>query len=102
VSPDAGVATIGGRSYAKLPAPSDEVGAVLEASGFHPARSGRDHLRVYCGVNGYPVARADDVLRLVGLSATGGRAVRGYSLGMRQRLALAGALLGDPGGAGVG
>jgi ABC-2 type transport system ATP-binding protein len=96
VAPDAGSATIGGRSYAALPAPSDEVGAVLEASGFHPARSGRDHLRVYCDVNGYPSARADEVLSLVGLTAAGRRPVRGYSLGMRQRLALAGALLGDP------
>jgi ABC-2 type transport system ATP-binding protein len=96
VSPDAGVATIGGRSYEALPAPSDEVGAVLEASGFHPARSGRDHLRVYCDVNGYPIARADEVLGLVGLERAAVRAVRGYSLGMRQRLALAGALLGDP------
>jgi ABC-2 type transport system ATP-binding protein len=96
VAPDAGSATIGGRSYAALPAPSDEVGAVLEASGFHPARSGRDHLRVYCDVNGYPSARADEALSLVGLTAAGRRPVRGYSLGMRQRLALAGALLGDP------
>jgi ABC-2 type transport system ATP-binding protein len=96
VSPDAGSATIGGCSYAELPAPTDEVGAVLEASGFHPARSGRDHLRVYCDVNGYPSARADEMLSLVGLSQAGGRAARGYSLGMRQRLALAGALLGDP------
>jgi ABC-2 type transport system ATP-binding protein len=96
VAPDAGSATIGGRSYAALPAPSDEVGAVLEASGFHPARSGRDHLRVYCDVNGYPSARADEVLSLVGLTAAGRRPVRGYSLGMHQRLALAGALLGDP------
>jgi ABC-2 type transport system ATP-binding protein len=96
VSPDAGTATIGGRSYATLPIPTDEVGAVLEASGFHPARSGRDHLRVYCDVSAYPHARADQVLALVGLSHVARRAVRGYSLGMRQRLALAGALLGDP------
>ncbi|MPZ88625.1 MAG: ATP-binding cassette domain-containing protein [Nitriliruptorales bacterium] len=96
VTPDAGSATIGGHSYAGLPAPSDEVGAVLEASSFHPARSGRNHLRIYCTVNGYPRRRADEVLDLVGLAGAGRRPVRGYSLGMQQRLALAGALLGDP------
>jgi ABC-2 type transport system ATP-binding protein len=97
VSPDAGTATIGGRSYADLPEPGREVGAVLEASGFHPGRSGRDHLRVYCTACGYPPARADEVLELAGLAGVGRRKVRGYSLGMCQRLALATALLGDPG-----
>jgi ABC-2 type transport system ATP-binding protein len=96
VRPDAGVATIGGRSYRDLPAPNGTVGAALEATGFHPARSGRSHLRVYCTVNGYPRRRADEVLDLVGLGGAGRRPVRGYSMGMRQRLALAQALLGDP------
>jgi ABC-2 type transport system ATP-binding protein len=96
VRPDAGTATIGGHTYIDLPAPSCAVGAVLEASAFHPARSGRDHLRIYCAINGYPRSRADEVLELVGLADAGRRAVRGYSLGMRQRLALATALLGDP------
>jgi ABC-2 type transport system ATP-binding protein len=96
VTPDTGSATIGGRRYVDLPAPSNEVGAVLEATGFHPARSGRAHLGVYCTVNGYPSGRAGEVLEMVGLGDAGRRAVGGYSLGMRQRLALAAALLGDP------
>ncbi|HET6212426.1 MAG TPA: ATP-binding cassette domain-containing protein, partial [Micromonosporaceae bacterium] len=96
VAPDAGGATIGGREYRSLPAPGQEVGAALEATGFHPARTGRNHLRVYCTINGYPAGRADETLSTVGLTDAGGRPVRGYSLGMRQRLALAQALLGDP------
>ena len=96
VEPDEGAATIGGVPYVSMSAPNNEVGAVLEASGFHPARSGRQHLRTYCLVNGYPSARADEVLEMVGLTPAAKRPVRGYSLGMRQRLALATALLGDP------
>jgi ABC-2 type transport system ATP-binding protein len=97
VEPTEGTATIGGAAYADLDRPMDVVGAALEASSFHPGRSGRDHLRVYCAVNGYPEGRADDVLSIVGLTAAARRPVRGYSLGMRQRLSLAAALLGDPG-----
>jgi ABC-2 type transport system ATP-binding protein len=96
VAPDAGTATISGRSYAALASPGREAGVVLEAAGFHPARTGRDHLRVWCTACGYPLHRADDVLEITGLAAAGRRKVRGYSLGMRQRLALAAALLGDP------
>jgi ABC-2 type transport system ATP-binding protein len=96
VAPNAGTATIGGQRYVALDRPNDVVGAVLESSSFHPGRSGRNHLRVYCTVNGYPDRRADEVLELVGLSGAADRTVRGYSLGMRQRLGLAAALLGDP------
>jgi ABC-2 type transport system ATP-binding protein len=96
VTPDAGTATISGRSYAGLPLPSSAVGAALEATGFHPARTGRNHLRVYCTIDGYAQGRADEVLELVGLAEAGRRPVGGYSLGMRQRLALAAAMLGDP------
>jgi ABC-2 type transport system ATP-binding protein len=96
VEPTAGAATIAGRRNAELARPTDTVGAALEAASFHPARSGRNHLRVYCAVNGYPDARADEVLELVELTGAARRPVRGYSLGMRQRLGLAAALLGDP------
>jgi ABC-2 type transport system ATP-binding protein len=96
VTPTSGAATIGGRAYADLPQPSATVGAMLEASSFHPARSGRDHLLVYCTVNGFPDGRADEVLDVVGLTKAAGQKVRGYSMGMRQRLGLAAALLGDP------
>jgi ABC-2 type transport system ATP-binding protein len=95
LEPDAGTATFGGTPYTQLAEPVRTVGAVLETA-FHPARSGRNHLRVYCRAAGLPVTRADEVLTQVGLSDAGGRRAGGYSLGMRQRLALAAALLGDP------
>jgi ABC-2 type transport system ATP-binding protein len=94
-NPDAGTATFGGSPYSSLPEPVRTVGAVLETA-FHPARSGRDHLRVYCRAAGLPVQRADETLAQVGLGEAGRRRAGGYSLGMRQRLALATALLGDP------
>jgi ABC-2 type transport system ATP-binding protein len=96
VAPDAGTATISGHRYAALASPGRQAGVVLEAAGFHPARTGRDHLRVYCTACGYPLRRADEVLEICGLAVAGRRKVRGYSMGMRQRLALAAALLGDP------
>lgn len=96
VTPTAGSATIGGIRYADLARPLDTVGAVLEASSAHKGRTGRDHLRVLCAAGGYPDRRADEVLDLVGLSPAGDRKFRGYSLGMRQRLGIAAAMIGDP------
>jgi ABC-2 type transport system ATP-binding protein len=96
VRPTAGTALIDGRRYADLRQPRRVVGALLEASGFHPGRSGRDHLRILATLSGLPAARVDGVLDQVGLAADAGRRVGGYSLGMRQRLGLAAALLGDP------
>jgi ABC-2 type transport system ATP-binding protein len=95
MQPDAGTATFNGVPYTALPDPVGTVGAVLETA-FHPARTGRNHLRVYCRAAGLPLRRADEVLVQVGLADAGSRRAGGYSLGMRQRLALATALLGDP------
>jgi len=95
ITPDSGSATYGGTPYAALSRPSARVGAVLETA-FHPGRSGRSHLRVYCAAAGLPDERADAVLAQVGMTEAGNRKTGGYSLGMRQRLGLATALLGDP------
>lgn len=95
ITPDAGSATYGGTPYSELPQPSRRVGAVLETA-FHPGRSGLSHLRVYCAAAGIPDERADAVLAQVGMTEAARRKTGGYSLGMRQRLGLATALLGDP------
>ena len=97
VRPTAGTALIGGVPYARLDRPARHVGAVLESSGFHPGRTARDHLRVLAGPSAMPTARVDEVLSEVDLDGAARRRVGGFSLGMRQRLGLAGALLGDPG-----
>lgn len=91
-----GEALIGGRRYGQLDDPRRVVGAVLETTGFHPGRRARDHVRIAGRALRAPDRRADEVLELVGLAGDADRRVGGYSLGMRQRLALATALLGDP------
>jgi ABC-2 type transport system ATP-binding protein len=96
VHPTAGTVTVLGLPYSSLDRPATTVGAVLEVQSFHPLRTGRNHLRVLAAASGVPDARVDDVLEIVDLTPAAGRKAGGYSLGMRQRLALAAALLGDP------
>jgi ABC-2 type transport system ATP-binding protein len=96
IRPTGGAATINGRPYAQLPDPARTVGAVLDAGAVHPGRSGRSHLRALARAAGLPDRRADSVLSLVGLRSAAGARAGSYSLGMRQRLGLAAALLGDP------
>lgn len=93
---DAGGALFDGRPYSSIAKPLHEVGALLDAGYVHPGRSGRNHLRWLAASNGLTGKRVDEVLELVGLASVGGKRVRTYSLGMRQRLGLAGVLLGDP------
>lgn len=94
--PTSGVALIDDRPYRTLEAPRRHVGALLESTGFHPSRTGRDHLRVLARAAGIEGSRVEEVFDLVGLRSAADLRVGGYSLGMRQRLGFAGALLGDP------
>jgi ABC-2 type transport system ATP-binding protein len=94
--PTNGRASVAGKRYRELEAPLKTVGAVLEASNYHPARTGRNHLRVLATAAGIAKARVDQVLAEVELSDAARRRVGGYSLGMRQRLSVAAALLGEP------
>ncbi|TDC59493.1 ATP-binding cassette domain-containing protein [Micromonospora sp. KC207] len=96
VTPTGGTATIGGHRYADLADPLRHVGAVLEASSAHKGRTGVNHLRVICAAAGLPKSRADEALALVGLTPAAKRKFKGYSLGMKQRLGIAAAMLGDP------
>ena len=95
-SADHGKTSIGGMRYRDLPDPVRTVGVVLEPNAFHPGRSGRNHLRILASGGGFPEERVDEMLWLVGLGDAAERRVGAYSLGMRQRLSLAAALLGDP------
>jgi ABC-2 type transport system ATP-binding protein len=96
VRPSGGTATFDGRLYEDLERPSTRVGAVLEDAAFHPGRTGRNHLRVMAVTGEHPPERVVEVLADVGLTQAADRPVKGYSMGMRQRLAIASALLGDP------
>jgi ABC-2 type transport system ATP-binding protein len=91
-----GAATIGGRRYVEIVRPQRVVGSALEATGFHPGRTGRNHLMVLADTAGVDGRRVDQMLELVGIPAAANRRAGGYSMGMRQRLGLAAAMLGDP------
>ncbi len=95
-NPTSGSAVIGGQSYAHLTRPLTQVGSLLDANWIHPNRSARAHLRFMAAANKLPTSRVDEVLDIVGLSSVAKKAAGKFSLGMKQRLGLAGALLGDP------
>jgi len=96
VNPTSGTALFGERRYDQVERPSSHIGVVLEDAGFHPGRTARNHLRVLAATGEHPPERVDEVLATVGLTEAADRHVKGYSMGMRQRLAIASALLGDP------
>ncbi len=94
--PTSGTARFDGLRYDELDRPAARVGAVLEDASFHPSRSARNHLRILAAAGGIPAARVEESLSAVGLDGVADQRVKGYSLGMRRRLAIAAALLGDP------
>jgi ABC-2 type transport system ATP-binding protein len=96
VKATSGTTSIDGKRYRDLDDPAKRVGSVLEATNFHPGRKGRNHLRVLARPQGIPDSRVDELLELVDLTEAAKKRVKTYSLGMRQRLTIAGALLGDP------
>ncbi|WP_064448369.1 ABC transporter ATP-binding protein [Micromonospora sp. NBRC 110037] len=96
VTPTSGTATIGGQPYGRLAQPARTVGAVFDGNAFHPGHTARDHLGVYAAMAGCPDSRVAELLDLLGLAQAADRRTRGFSTGMRQRLSLATALLGDP------
>ncbi|WP_106401236.1 ABC transporter ATP-binding protein [Actinocorallia populi] len=96
IAPTSGSVTIGGKSYREFADPSATVGAVFDAASFHPGHSARNHLRVYAAMGGHPDQRVDELLSLMDLTGAAHRRTHGFSTGMRQRLNLATALLGDP------
>ncbi len=96
-TPTSGTALVNGKRYAELNWPLREVGALLDAKAFHPARTAYDHLRCLAYTNGIPLARVEEVISIVGLTEVANKRAGKFSLGMGQRLGMAGALLGDPG-----